>query len=390
MNEEELRGLLLLPYLRALGVAPGEIRLEKSFRLRLGRTVVDYEGQSRSALSGRLDILVRNAIGDNLFIIEVKQPDHELTVEDRDQGVTYARLLDQIAPFLLLTNGRKTELWDVVTKQQIRDATLAPASSFWKNGRVLASPDDIAIRFEALNSFLGYRAENVRLFSRRQQEEQMQSLRGSADLPNRKYIPELYVAREQVLEAVNRFLGGTNPVLAIIGQSGVEKTNEACVLAERLSETHATLFFSAAALTAGPGETLASEFNWQFTEQLAQPELIKRLAGIAKATREPIIIIIDALDEAVVPLFEQLVGQFVSRITDFSGQIRLIVTAKSSEWERFTHFRGLPSPLGLSVGEGLQHPSGEESLKPGTVVMTEFAGHELLAAEYNGPRKLDH
>src|SRR5438094_771759 len=118
--EEDLRSRVLLPYLRALGLGPDQVRLEKTFRLKLGLTAVEVgTREPRAIVGGRLDVLVQNIQGENLFVVELKAEDKELTDDDRDQGISYARLLDQIAPFVLLTNGREARLYDTLTKQQL-------------------------------------------------------------------------------------------------------------------------------------------------------------------------------------------------------------------------------------------------------------------------------
>src|SRR5687768_7476732 len=98
MNEEEIRGKLLLPFLNDLGFDVSEISLEKSFSIRLGR--------SKHIITGRSDILCkRNGI--NLFIIELKKDSISIEQEDIEQGISYARLLtDNIAPFTIITNGK--------------------------------------------------------------------------------------------------------------------------------------------------------------------------------------------------------------------------------------------------------------------------------------------
>lgn len=63
MNEEEIRGKLLLPYLYDLGFDPSEISLEASFSIKFGK--------SKRIIHGRSDILCKRN-GKNLFIIELK------------------------------------------------------------------------------------------------------------------------------------------------------------------------------------------------------------------------------------------------------------------------------------------------------------------------------
>jgi hypothetical protein len=97
----------------------------------------------------RLDILVRRR-GLNLLVIEVKEDAAELSERDRDQAISYARLLHPIAPFALVTNGRDFCLFDVVTGKQL------PAETSLPEGTAIVLPDES--RLEALRLFFDVHA----------------------------------------------------------------------------------------------------------------------------------------------------------------------------------------------------------------------------------------
>jgi hypothetical protein len=385
-TEEDLRSRILLPYLVALGLDANQIRLEQSFKLQLGRTAVEIgRGVSRTQVGGRLDVLVTNSEGENLFVVELKGDEETLTQADRDQGVSYARLLDQIAPFVLLTNGKETHIYDTVTKQRLNDSEFPQQSGFWRNGRALLGVDDIRIRYEALRHFLGYSVENVRLFSVAQQSLRMEPLRGASAIINRKYTPELYIHRSGVREAVTKFLDGPGTVFALVGESGVGKTNEVCALAEWIAEQHVALFFSAGALHSSITETLAEEFNWHFSDQLSPPDVLRRLADTARNIDRRVVIVIDALDEATLAAFEQSTNDFAQRLRNFEGHVKFICSAKTGEWDRFVTLRGDPSPLLLALDTSWQEPAdGVEAtggiIEPRPFLLSRFSDEELATA----------
>lgn len=349
-TEEDIRSRIILPYLKALGLGPDQIRLEKSFYLKLGRSAVKVGSKKRKKeMGGRLDILVRNAEGDNLFVIELKAEDKKLTEEDAKQGISYARLLDQIAPFVLVSNGRESYIYDTITQKPLSNENFPKESSFHANGRSLSTTDDIRIRSEALRNFLGYSIENVKDFSKSQQARRMESLRGGNDDTSKKYIPEIYFPRKNIWSNVENFIGDNNSsVFAVIGESGVGKTNEMCAISERLAENNIALFFSGGELYKSIEESFLDEFNWHFGDQIGSPELLRRLSDISRPAKCKIILIVDAIDEACVANFEKSASDFAFRLKEFNGNIKLIVSSKISEWERFTKNRGNPSPLSLS------------------------------------------
>jgi len=97
-NEEDLKQKIVLPYIESLGFSKNELEYEKNFSIRLGRNVYCINNCKRKEnAKGRLDILCKS--GDkNIFVIEVKTVNAKITQDDIDQGISYARLLDQIAP----------------------------------------------------------------------------------------------------------------------------------------------------------------------------------------------------------------------------------------------------------------------------------------------------
>ncbi|WP_333667553.1 type I restriction enzyme HsdR N-terminal domain-containing protein, partial [Flavobacterium sp.] len=119
MTEEDIKAKILLPYLHDLGIDVSEISLEDSFKIRLGKT---------KKATGRSDILCKRH-SKNLFVIELKSDTVPITDDDRDQGISYARLLDYIAPFTIITNGLETKVYDTITKEHIT-GNIAEKSSF--------------------------------------------------------------------------------------------------------------------------------------------------------------------------------------------------------------------------------------------------------------------
>lgn len=344
-NEERLRVLVLAPFLDALGLSPNAIRVEWSFSLHFGRSRRQLDGLP---LRGQADALIRNESGDNLFIVELKRPGHTLTASDVDQGIHYARLLDQIAPFVIVSNGPDSHIYDTITKQRVDGQTFPTDSAFFRNGCVLATADDIAIRFEALEHFIGYSAQNIASFSRAQIEAGIRSLR-ERDGELGKYVPQVYVPRTHVRRALNEFLLNDAAAFALVGESGVGKTNEFCALAESLAETHVVLFFAGYTIHESLDEVLAREFNWAFSQKLDTPQIVRRLKRIAARTGKPVLLFIDALDESSTAGFPAIVSEFAHHVGAFAPHIRLLVSAKRTEWQRFARLHGNSSHLLLAL-----------------------------------------
>jgi hypothetical protein len=160
-------------------------------------------------------------------VVETKAAGLSLTDDDRDQAISYARLVHPIAPYALVTNGNDYRLYHTVTKEptnpsdiQIRgfDATL--------------SEEDIA-RAQAL--FLGLNRNNLSTFCQQQVTAEQRVIKGTLD-QDRKYVPELHVAREHVVRDVEQLYRSPLPGLLIVGDYGSWKTCELCWIADRLLE----------------------------------------------------------------------------------------------------------------------------------------------------------
>jgi len=85
------------------------IRHQMRFSLRLGGKQIKIDGKAGAA-TGRLDILL---IQDDrpLVVLELKRPGSELREDDRAQGLSYARLLEPMAPLVVVSNGSETNIY---------------------------------------------------------------------------------------------------------------------------------------------------------------------------------------------------------------------------------------------------------------------------------------
>ena len=125
-SEEEVR-FAVARFFCDLGFTEQELSLEDHFKIRLGHNAVRIDGKDHNGrLTGRSDLLIARD-GKNLAIVETKEPDHELTMQDAEQAVSYARLLKQIAPYAIITNGTQTKVYDVIQFAEIH----TPEECIW-------------------------------------------------------------------------------------------------------------------------------------------------------------------------------------------------------------------------------------------------------------------
>ena len=97
-----------------------------------------------------MDVLVQSLEGRNLFVVEAKAAGSQLTDEDRNQGASYARLLQPMAPFVLVTSGSESDLFDTITLEPLSGVAITNRWGQWRDGSPLATTEDLRIRYEAL------------------------------------------------------------------------------------------------------------------------------------------------------------------------------------------------------------------------------------------------
>jgi hypothetical protein len=337
-TEEDIKQKIIMPFLKSLGFGEDELEFEKSFSLHLGRYAVriDTEKEMKEA-HPRLDILVKRD-GRNLFVIEAKTDFKDLTDDDKEQAISYARLVHQMAPLAIVTNGKDHRIYKVDDKTEIeRDKTKIVGYRIGEDIR--------RIYDEAFEYFIGYSFENVKIFCDAQIREGMKTLLGSKEKRDRKFIQELYVPSTKLTKVFADFLGSDKPALAIIGESGSGKTCSMCGLSLEFTQRNPILFYRAKNLTEGLVKSISNDFNWGFSAHYDEITLFKRLDKIFKG--KSIVIFVDGVDEWTNPNKAEILGNFASKIRN--RNFKLVISCKSGQWDKFTTRSGIPTSLSEEV-----------------------------------------
>lgn len=335
MNEEEIKVKYVLPWLAQIGVDPQELQFERTFTVRIGRQTIPVGGSpTRDNAGARLDILVRR--GDkNLLIVETKAAHLSLTDDDRDQAISYARLVHPIAPYAVVTNGSDYRLYDSLTKKRI------DPSEIRIRGFEAALPEiDVA---EAQTLLLALNRTNLSLFCQSQVAGELRVVRGTVT-EVRKYVPDLHVPRQAILKEVHDFYGSDLPGLLIVGQSGSGKTCELCSIAESLlASGKPVLFFNGFSLERDILDAIAKEFSWTFSGSDLPIQTVKRMESFVR--EDFLTIIVDAIDEWT---FESRSNHLAALLRAAEKRrIKVIVSCKTSAVEQYLSFRGNPTITSL-------------------------------------------
>ena len=361
MNEEEIKNKIVMPFLSRLAVDVSELAFEHSFSFHFGTHQLKVNGAPRNSgtIQARLDILVTRG-GLPLFVVEVKRGDHRLNDADRDQAVSYAKLLHPVAPYAITTNGTEYRLYEAITKREIQTGDFV-----LKNGYEVVVPD--SARNEAIDFFLGFSPQNLLQFCQSQVEEHLRPLVGSPDDLTKKYVPELTVPRTDLADALSKFERSDTNAFLLLADSGRGKTTALCDYARhRLSESKLTLFFSGNRLEGSLLTAIVSEFNWTFAEQLTAVALVKRLNLLARGI--PMVIVVDALDEWEYPQKAQSLIALLSGARHL--KIKLVVSCKTGSWDDMSKPRG--SDLGFAQHLFKATPSDIDGFNLGPMSGQEF------------------
>ncbi len=329
LNEEEIRGQLLLPYLQDLGFDASEISLEKSFSVRLGRS----QHMVKNNLRGRSDILCKRN-GKNLFIIELKNDSISIDENDINQGISYARLLEDIAPFTIITNGKTTRVFDSITRKELTGTKISGQSSFWENGCTLSTDVDLRIRYEALKNFVSFSQENLKRFCEGQVRDRMGPIIGNIDNPYSKFVKELYIQRQDLQSAFIHFMNAEAFVFGIVGAAGVGKTSAMCSLALQSLENNFVFFYNAAIINKSPLEHIARDLNGKFSSRSESDIVLKKLNELGRFLNKSVLIFIDGIDESVDPNISLELSEMALTVR-YLSKVKICISCKSNIWKNF-------------------------------------------------------
>lgn len=339
-SEEDVRTKVVVPWLLAHGFSPAALAIEFSFQIRLGRSILRV-GAGATSRSGarashfpRADVLVRNDGGENLLIIEVKAPGEALDDQARDQGISYARCIadGNIAPYVVLTNGNSVRIFDTISKLEVaRDVRLRDVCG---SRSLCITPDELALRAEALEALISFSPENLMTFCEAQARFRMRPLAGEQLDSDKKFIPALYVQRDDATLPLAEALNNKDRrVTLLIGHPQVGKTNVVChTVLDMIAGGEPCLFYPAIGLRKPLLGEIGDDFEWEFSGAPdAYSQLARKLQSVLQRARKKLTIFIDGLNETTVQL-ARAIDADCSRLS--SDRIRIVISLTHSSATR--------------------------------------------------------
>lgn len=354
-SEEDLR-FAVANFFGELGFDATEMSFEDRFTIQLGHSLLSVEwkkGRERDPVTGRSDIWLTR-YGRSMAIVETKRSDHALTDDDAWQGISYARLLKEVAPFVILTNGRDTRVYETLAPE-LRPLEDPTASSWYKRGQQVPTIED-DLRFLAARTLVGVNPQTLRSFCQSEVNEQLADIRGPAN-ERKIYIPEVFVERGEVESHFDAWLLTDLPCFALVGESGFGKTNIMANAAEASVRDRLTLFYRALRLPReGLLAGLARDFEWEFHQERGPAYVVERFDAIARAQSQLFTIFLDGLDEFPGDR-EALKTELLDLVSRLRGtSIRLCVSCKTYDWADYVIDNG-QSYNRLAISTYPAHPT---------------------------------
>lgn len=338
MNEEEVKIKYVIPLLESLGLDSQNIKLERSFRIKLGKKTTKLEWKETENRP-RYDILVQvNEM--NLFVIEVKREDLSISQDDIAQAVCYASLVKPQAPYAIVTNGEEIRIFDSIDGMELKQEELKNSRFVRNNYTVDVDPE---IRIKALSRLLTLNYDNLEKFCNLQNDETLNKLETRNKKNLKKYIPEVYVRRSNAISTFYQFTDSSNCCLMIDGNSGFGKTNTICDLVQESQKNNPTFFYNASELTQRIEERVAEDFDWEFSTHRFTEQYFKQLNEILEKHGKNLFIFIDAIDEWLLTNANAELSNFIRKIKD--KRFKIILSCKTSKLESFLETKGISSDL---------------------------------------------
>ena len=113
-SEQDAETKVIVPALARLGYS--ETIKDRDVILRFRHPISARQGRESRTIYADIVVFVDGA---PVIVVDAKNPRHFLSDNDREQVISYARLIGDIAPYSVLCNGYTWRIFDTITKQQI-------------------------------------------------------------------------------------------------------------------------------------------------------------------------------------------------------------------------------------------------------------------------------
>lgn len=358
LNEECIKNQIVVPALLDLGFKLNQLMFETSVSVNLP------EG-TKTLFA---DIVVNNEFGLPVLVIEIKRWKKALRSDDViNQVRSYATGLGKSVIYAIATNGRDITLVDMMNGA-VQKSIKQSGISFTEMLRL-----ELNRRIKSLPGAVD--ADSVLCMSKNKTLKAISFLKSPSELiVDQKYIPELYVDRNDLSLNVANFISSDQKLISIVGDAGFGKTNFLCSTAESLCDTKCVLFYNGFQLYDGISKKLRKDLHDIVAAQDIRDGL-ERLSCVPSLVGEPLFIFIDAINECSIGRDKLLrdLDELVELAESFP--IKLIVSCRTQDWDNWLRPNGKGMGLFGYAIKGASHAG-----KPSVLNIHEFNDIEFTKA----------
>ncbi|WP_454045055.1 hypothetical protein [Chryseobacterium sp. Marseille-Q8038] len=201
-----------------------EVKVEHqtSFTLKIGHHNIPFDSgyAAKNTVRGISDIILK-IDGQNVILLELKQENVDISSADIAQGISYARLLDQMPAITLISNGKTNRFFNTYTKEEIitDSVDFSMISACIKDSFTLAANDFK----DAVNLLLNNDPELFSHVINQITEQKFLRLTGEIGDLTKSICPDFIIDRTILAQIIKAF-DEENPLIGIQGQAFSGKT----------------------------------------------------------------------------------------------------------------------------------------------------------------------
>lgn len=271
----------------------GDYEIEKTFTVRIGRDMVTLSG--RDYKTGRADILLQKD-GRSLAVIELKKPGAALTAADGAQGLSYARLLNPMAPLVIVAAGKTLRFIDTFTGKAWTPAGDVVTES--ELAKRFAAAADVAAedRAKAIATLLGPDSAAWTSLLDKVSQETIDDLSGAFADTLRPFVPQFLIPRIATRN-VQRKIGHGHRLTFVMGEPLSGKSHVLRELAElgRDRDDMAVLYVEADGRTEGLYQKIATRLDAELGWPATRDEVRRWLRDLSNGAGPRLVIAVDGL-----------------------------------------------------------------------------------------------
>ena len=305
------------------------IQHQISFTIRLGHNSITVDAAADWSLRGRADVLI-SVRGRPLAVLELKRKNLKLTDADREQGLSYARVVP--VPLVVVTNGEAVWMFTATgqtwaptdaSEERVQDlfasASRAAAEDLRKAVQTLLGPESAVW------------ASAIRATTNRAIEDQCGDWRDAL----RPFVADYVIPRDATQEVLDRLQRGAQAVV-VTGAPLSGKSNVIREVATELehSSEFAVLVIEADSARAGIFQTIANTVDTSFGWPASSAEIRSWLRNLGRVTSRPALVIaVDGMSGER----SQLTSDIEELLSgDYGKNVRLILAIDDTNVETLT------------------------------------------------------